>query len=192
MSRWSPRTCCAGPQSTVGRISILRHKDLTGSGARSSELTIRDVDRVVQSIRLEVPATGSSAALVTTFANRASLVMPRLIGTTILRLVDSRVITALASGPFAASAGTCSVNPAQAPPAIAGFTLPRNRNQLIAAYESAASHNCGAIRPAAECKMRDIVQKGSRAIDFCFVCRYAIVEAIDCASHPDLDKQYPR
>ena len=50
------------------------------------------------------------------------------------------------------------------------------------------------IRPAGERKMRDAGDMATgMPIEFCFVCKYVIVESVDPGSHGELDRrEYPR
>lgn len=184
------------PPGSVGRQVFLRSKELSStSHPRSPDLTVRSVDRTTHIIQLEVPPSTSAAALVIVFPPGSTLVLPRRdAGGALVRLVHPAVVAAMAAGPFDPSNATCQLLPSQGPPAaVAGFQFPANRRQTLAAYESASKFNCGAIRPAAECKMRTFAdQPNATPVDFCFVCKYAMVDAVDPGAHGEIDKEFPR
>lgn len=182
------------PPDTIGRTAFVREERL--SRTHSTDLTIRDVQYGAQTIELEDPAGAASAtAIATAIVPRASkIVMPRLASPGVsLRIVDAAVFPALAAGPFEASGAGCAPPATPGPPAtIDGVTLPANANQLVAAYESGATFQCGVIRPAAECKMRHNIHHDEETpTDFCFACKYVIVDAVDCAALASLDRDYP-
>ncbi|MCW5801492.1 MAG: hypothetical protein KIT31_03830 [Deltaproteobacteria bacterium] len=186
MSRW--------PSDTIGRTVSLRTKHLRFTGGPQVELIVRAVDPGNLTLRLELLPSSSMEATLILFPPGSTLVLPRVVAGAVTRLVHPAVIAVLAGGPFASSLANCGLNPVQHPPAaIAGFRFPPNRNQTLGAYESSANFNCGAIRPAAECKMRTIaMQPNAVPVDFCFVCKYAMVDAVDCGAHGALDRLYPR
>ena len=63
--------------------------------------------------------------------------------------------------------------------------------RLIGLYEGGNSHTCRVYRPAGGCKMRNQSDQGSEG-EFCFVCKYLIVNRVDAGQHERLDGQYPR
>ena len=77
-----------------------------------------------------------------------------------------------------------------------GFKLPKGlatAADLIGIYEGGGEHDCGVLRPAGRCKMRD---SNDTTIPYCSVCRYLIVDRINPSKHGDLDaiyaSQYPQ
>jgi hypothetical protein len=189
MTRW--------PSDTVGRVGFLRPKDLRSASApRGRDLTIRSVDIGANVIHVDLPASGSAAALITLFSTGSTFVLPRVdASNNPVPIVHPDTIAAMATGPFAqsthAAGGACRINADQSPPVLSVGPF-WNQMQTIGAYESAAQFNCGAIRPAGECKMRKTAtERTDVPVDFCFVCKYAIVEAVDCAVHALLDREFP-
>jgi hypothetical protein len=63
---------------------------------------------------------------------------------------------------------------------------------VIGLYSGGGHKGCGIFRPAGQCMMRSPDLEGN---EFCQVCRFAIVDAIDPAQHGwidrDYDKSYP-
>jgi hypothetical protein len=73
------------------------------------------------------------------------------------------------------------------PPFLSHFT--------IGVYENASGHFCGIYRPTGICIMatqsfNDFVEHCPQAYQFCLICRYAIVDAIDPTLHPAVDAQF--
>jgi hypothetical protein len=81
----------------------------------------------------------------------------------------------------------------------AGGTFPNNDFRIIGLYEGAARFTCGAFRPAGACKMRlqNIPDppgqwQGDGESEFCYVCKYLIVNWIDASKHEIIEYQsYP-
>lgn len=184
------------PKDSVGRSVLLRKRRTTlEMGVPKSDLlVIQSLDSANQVIQVST-GTSSATAMVTVFGVDSVVVMPVVdAASAIRRIVDPLVINALANGPFAPAPG-CIPNPNPAPPAIPAFQMPRDHSKLIAAYETAAHFNCGAIRPSADCKMRTAGSTDARfvPVDFCFVCKYVIAETVDPGSHGELDRTgYPK
>ncbi|MCL4298419.1 MAG: hypothetical protein KJ077_21970 [Anaerolineae bacterium] len=65
------------------------------------------------------------------------------------------------------------------------------RYKLIGLYEGGDQHTIRVYRPAGACKMR--ASQGSKSEgEFCFVCKYLIVNRVDPSKHPKLDgSEYP-
>ena len=78
---------------------------------------------------------------------------------------------------------------------ITNFNYPGVRALTIGLYEGAAHYACNVFRPAGRCKMlRTNDEDGDgnySAVEFCFVCKYILVEHIDPSKHPEIDKKYP-
>jgi len=92
----------------------------------------------------------------------------------------------------------------QDPPSISGFHYPRHHRDLVGLYTGGGTWNCNAFRPCGYCKMRVEWYWGKEwqwwppghtqvleIVDFCFVCKYFIVDLIDAGQHQVLDKEYP-
>jgi hypothetical protein len=119
------------------------------------------------------------------------ILVPRLIAGATVRIIPGMLGNQLAAaGPFSPSSAQCvPVKPV--PPNVPGFVWPRNQLQAVAAYEVGAGFDCGVIRPAGECKMLAVVLTTEPPVDFCFVCKYAMVNAIDPALLAVIDREYP-
>ncbi len=77
------------------------------------------------------------------------------------------------------------------PPSIPGYVAPCQPHRVIGLYEGGDHVTRGAYRPAGACKMRGHDDAGGEG-EFCFVCKYLLVNLVDPALHPELDEQYPR
>ncbi|MFN0248735.1 MAG: hypothetical protein ACKV2T_17735 [Kofleriaceae bacterium] len=186
------------PSNTVGREVFLRARRtsmLTGIPRATGLMTVQAIDRVNQTIRALVQIVdGGAEAHAIVFRHDGVLVLPVVDAARVVQtLVHPQVIAAMGAGPFAPAPG-CVPNPRPAPPVIPNFRMPRDQSRLVAAYETAGTYNCGVIRASADCKMRTTITLGGRMpVDFCFVCKYAMVECIDPGSHGELDRtSYPR
>lgn len=71
-----------------------------------------------------------------------------------------------------------------------GNRAPAHSFQIIGAYEGGGHYHCGVFRPAGACKMRDHYLQG-RAGEFCFVCKYLIVNRINPRRLEDIESEYP-
>ncbi|HET8922523.1 MAG TPA: M64 family metallopeptidase [Candidatus Acidoferrum sp.] len=125
----------------------------------------------------------------------------------ILTLIPAQVLAYIgANGAFPRSDNNClkSNNDPEDPPSIPGFHYPRRNSDLIGLYTGGGTWNCNAYRPCGFCKMRsanywelqwswwppDYVSVLIHP-DFCFVCKYFIVDLIDSGQHEALEKEYP-
>ena len=82
---------------------------------------------------------------------------------------------------------------------------PFHRQRLIGLYEGAHHHNCNVFRPTGSCIMRaqyllvleelpgsqEITKRVVVPFDFCWICKYQIVNQINGSRHDKLDKKYP-
>jgi hypothetical protein len=58
-------------------------------------------------------------------------------------------------------------------------------------YESGATYDCGVYHPTGVCVMRaPTFAEGTKAYQFCHVCRYAMVDLIDPTQHGAIDDDY--
>jgi hypothetical protein len=120
------------------------------------------------------------------------ILVPRLFAGATVRIIPAALAAQLAAaGQFSPSNAQCLPAAKPAPPNVPGFVWPRHQLQAVAAYEVGAGFDCGVIRPTGECKMRTVVQTTEPPVEFCFVCKYAIVNAIDPASLATIDREYP-
>lgn len=93
------------------------------------------------------------------------------------------------------------------PIAIPGFTPPNNPSRLVGIFEGAEAWSRGFYRPTGACKMRDQNEKDDKEDEkdrdkkdkgnfhgqFCFVCKWLIVNLVDPGQHQILhDQFYPR
>jgi hypothetical protein len=76
------------------------------------------------------------------------------------------------------------------PPWIPGFTEPCQRFKLIGAYEGGYRYTINVFRPSGACKMRAHYRARAEG-EFCFVCKYLLVNRIDPSKHGELDALYP-
>lgn len=188
----------AWPENIIGRTAFLRERSTTlvGTAAQSEALTIRAVDVTAQTITVDVSPVELADVLADVFKTDAVFYMARIdASNNVLTLVDPAVITAMAHGPFEAATQNCGPPAQKGPPAtIPGYQFPADHNTLLAAYEGGGGYDCAVIRPAAVCKMQHESDSATELpVDFCFVCKYVIVEAIEPRSHGELDKsEYPR
>lgn len=78
------------------------------------------------------------------------------------------------------------------PPDIPNFDKPCKGYKLIGLYEGGGTFTTRTYRPAGACKMRN--QEGDDGEgEFCFVCKYLIVNRVDPSKHAELDSRfYPK
>ncbi|HKF00131.1 MAG TPA: hypothetical protein VKG45_14520 [Actinomycetes bacterium] len=74
---------------------------------------------------------------------------------------------------------------------------PRWSVWIVGLYEQGGGFGCGVYRPTGICLMRlqlrePAVAGFEGAVEFCPVCRYAIVDLVDPTRHPALDRDYAR
>jgi hypothetical protein len=73
------------------------------------------------------------------------------------------------------------------PPKFSAYT--------IGVYENGGRYFCGIYRPTGICLMcrqtfQNTANKSQQAYEFCLVCRYAMVDAVDPTLHAQIDKQF--
>ncbi|HZN73109.1 MAG TPA: hypothetical protein VFC00_15685, partial [Micromonosporaceae bacterium] len=78
-------------------------------------------------------------------------------------------------------------NKAPHPPRYSAFT--------IGLYENGGRYFCGIYRPTGICLMArathgSTAQHNLQAYEFCMVCRYAMVDAVNPSLHPRIERQY--
>jgi hypothetical protein len=77
------------------------------------------------------------------------------------------------------------------PPGIDGLKKPCKGYRLIGVYEGGGGNVCNVYRPAGGCKMRAAEGEDEEG-EFCFVCKYLIVNRVDSSQHEVLDPEYPK
>jgi hypothetical protein len=75
------------------------------------------------------------------------------------------------------------------PPDIPGFSPPCKKYKLIGLYEGGGRFTTHTYRPAGACKMRDHEGKKGEG-EFCFVCKYLIVNRVNPGRHAILDVRF--
>jgi hypothetical protein len=80
-------------------------------------------------------------------------------------------------------------NGSDLPKSIPDFKPPCRSYKLIGIYEGANMYTGMQYRPAGACKMRDNKNTGGEG-EFCFVCKYLIVNRVDPGMHDVLDHRY--
>jgi hypothetical protein len=142
-----------------------------------------------------------------TFNAGSVLYLPSLSG----RLVHERVHDYLAThAPFGISQDpTKAKQGGEAPPDIPGFSKPKNRQNIIGVYDGGGNFNTNVFRPSGNCRMRNQKywrepewylahgfipwRRGiPRVQQFCFVCRYIIVNKFGPDAFDVLDREYPQ
>jgi len=111
-----------------------------------------------------------------------------------------------ANGAFPRADNNCAnyTNNSQDPPSISGFHMPKHHRDLVGLYTGGGTWNCNAYRPCGYCKMRVEYYWASHwnwwppghsqvltLVDFCFVCKYFLVDLIDGGQLSVLEKEYP-
>jgi len=179
---------------------FLRHPDLTrdpnvANNAPLGPLTIDPSSNLAaDALTLKLPASQLATA---TFPAGSTLYLPRRDkNNAILRVIHPSVIAHIAAnGSFAPQApGTCAQFnlAAEKPPAtIANFTLPAVAADTIGIYEGGGTWTCRAYRPSGNCRMRNFDPAGTQQINFCFVCKYMLVNLVDPSVHDVIDALYP-
>jgi hypothetical protein len=188
------------PMLSAGRLLTLRGENLGGPVPGSTlvgstpaspapqSLTLVSFDLTARTIRCTVLGAASLAQIVATFPPGSVLVVPRLLAGASDYIIPGALVRHLAGhGPFSPSGNNCAPAHPVKPPTVIGFAWPRNQLQAVAAYEVGALFNCGVIHPAGECKMGTI----NPPTEFCYVCKYAMVYAIDPALLAAIDREYP-
>ena len=178
---------------------FLRHPDLTRDPTDPASkplgpLTIDQTSNLAADTLTLTLASGTTSA---SFPQGSTLYLPRRDkNNAIQRVIHPSVIAhILANGSFATQApGTCAQFnlAAEKPPAtIANFTLPAVAADAIGIYEGGGTWTCRAFRPSGNCRMRNFNPTGTQQINFCFVCKYMLVNLIDPSVHDVIDALYP-
>jgi hypothetical protein len=119
----------------------------------------------------------------------------RMLDGTPMSLAQPEVLTHLAATHLPLNANTDTSQPTKAfdvPVPIAGLRLPYNEYRVIGVYEGAATWAGSIYRAAGACKMRTTAGAGAEG-EFCYVCKYLIVNRVDPSMHALLDaKHYPK
>ena len=191
---------------------FLRNPDLNpnrrgSTAALLGPFTITAVDTSLNRVTLKLKSGQIAAG--TTLPERSVLLKPKFDRPTaqVLNVIHPRVLADIAAnGPFDVrrpqNCGVPLTGPRQ-PRAIAGVTYPPQQHTVVGLYEGGGEHTCDVHRPTGMCKMR---ASGTSTFDpttgvlvgfkdddnhFCFVCKYAIVDAVDPSRHDLVDREYP-
>jgi hypothetical protein len=186
----------------------LRTKPATAPRYHLFSTEIAAVDVAADTVDLEVPAIPIGIDIAD-YTPTPVLYVPKT-GNLLapLSLIDPAVLAVLAvNGPFVKARPCQDDNadggmnldeqpiPNPQTTRIPDFNYPAVRARTIGLYEGAAHWACSVFRPAGRCKMRrsedNDGQGNYRAIEFCFVCQYTLVDLIDPSKHPEIDKNYP-
>lgn len=108
-------------------------------------------------------------------------------------LISKPMIDYLTSVKRPLSSGTCVIDDSaiQMPnldafPVGAGFCK-KHTPRLVGLYAGGMQFHCGVFHPTGVCMMRDHYESTA---EFCVVCRYIIVDQVNPAKHPEIDKDY--
>lgn len=183
------------------------------------EIHVISVDPALEEVRFSI---SSSADLASLGEQPPLLYVPVQNKSHIdLSLIDPAVLAHLKDkGPFPKGQSCLEVNSSEwnkdrACPEITGFKRPSPHANAIGLYEGGGDISCDIYRPAGRCKMRTIVQYGEvpkrrlrsmpslpelggsdklvfNVVEFCFVCKYVLIDLIDPTQHESLDKDYPK
>ncbi|MBK7936209.1 MAG: hypothetical protein IPJ82_03650 [Lewinellaceae bacterium] len=66
-------------------------------------------------------------------------------------------------------------------------TCKKHTPRIVGLYEGGMQYHNGIYHPTGTCKMR---RGREEKFEFCVVCRYIIVDQINPAKHPDIDRDY--
>lgn len=188
------------PTLAAGRLLTLRSGNLAAPAPGSKHvgttpanpipqpLNLVSFDLLATTIRCTVLGPAAPVQVVTTFPPGSVILVPRLFAGATVRVIPAALDARLAAtGPFSPSGANCRPVAKPAAPNVARFAWPRNQLQAVAAYEVGAGFDCGVIRPTGECKMRTIAPP----TEFCYICKYAMVYAIDPTLLAAIDSEYP-
>lgn len=193
---------------------FLRNPDLnphrrSSTAALLGPFTITAVDLNQNTVTLRLKSGPVAAAI--TLPERSVLYKPKFVRPTaqFLNVIHPRVLADIAAnGPFDvrlprnSACGVPQTGPRQ-PRVFAGVAYPPQQHTVIGLYEGGGEYTCDVHRPTGMCKMRSPgtgtfnpstgVLVGFKDDDnhFCFVCKYAIVDAVDPARHDLVDGEYP-
>jgi len=73
---------------------------------------------------------------------------------------------------------------------IPALRMPCHEQEVVGVYEGGSQYAGGIYRPTGECKMREHDGEDDRG-EFCFVCKWLIVNRADAGLHAHLDRDYP-
>jgi hypothetical protein len=132
------------------------------------------------------------------FADLAVLYLPIGDAQDPLLLIDPLVVADLkASGPFPRPPGwKCDVPFFGEGQPRANLKMPTFPADVVGAYVGGAENACGVIRPAGRCKLRRSAKTDDGAFvetrEFCFVCKFVIVDLVDASMLPKVLLHYPK
>lgn len=120
--------------------------------------------------------------------------VPRLVSATQVDLVVEKEVVVdlnVKKLPLNTNTDVIQVNQQEDEPRdISGFKPPCKEYKVIGIYEGAQYHSGMLYRPAGMCKMRASTDDATGEGEFCFVCKYLILNRVNPALHDVLDKLY--
>jgi predicted Zn-dependent protease with MMP-like domain len=178
------------------RPSLLR-LDLSSVGQRLplgtgptnilTDLTIVDLDEANATMTLGGPNLPQPPPV---FPIGSVVYLPNPDNPTVLK---PQVLAVLQQTGLPINADTDHQNPRDKPDSpvkIPGLRMPCHEQEVVGVYEGGHNYAGGMYRPTGECKMR--AQSGKEdAGEFCFVCKWLIVNRADAGLHAHLDRDYP-
>jgi hypothetical protein len=158
-----------------------------------SGLTIANVKEADGTILLSVPPSPSALP---NFPVGSLVFIPRLVSPTQVDvIVEKEVVIHMSQKqlPLNKNTDVSAVNDEEDEPVdISGIKAPCKAYRLVGIYEGAFHHSGLLYRPTGLCKMRKATEEGTGDGEFCFVCKYLIVNRVGPHLHDLLDKlHYP-
>jgi hypothetical protein len=159
-----------------------------------TNLRVLSVDETTGLLRLGGPGLPAAPA---TFKTGSFIYVPLLDGATAKTVGQRKVIDFIAGrkaplniDPDHVRSSSKFDNPVDIP----DFSAPCTSSRLVGVYEGAAQYAGGDFRPTGQCKMRSHAASESGGEgEFCFVCKWLIVNNVDPGLHAVLDHLfYPR
>lgn len=144
---------------------------------------------------------------VLTYTVGSILYQPAMNGTARRTVVHDAVRNFLVNNP-PFGVNTATNEEGETPPAIPNLSKPKHRESVIGVYDGAGTFNTNAFRPAGNCRMRNVdywtvtefrwalkiipwFRSVPRVRQFCFVCKYALVNDLGPEAFDILDREYP-
>jgi hypothetical protein len=159
-----------------------------------TNLRVTSVDETTGLLRLGGPGLPGAPA---TFKAGAHIYIPLLDGATPKTVGQQKVIDFIRTSKNPLNVDTNRLTSSSSfdnPVDIPGFSAPCTSSRLVGVYEGAVQYSGGDFRPAGQCKMRASSESDSGGEgEFCFVCKWLIVNNVDPGMHAVLDHLfYPR
>jgi hypothetical protein len=186
---------------TKNKEVVLRAVDLDPTGKQLplktdaahviTNLRVTQVDETTGLLRLGGPGLPATPG---TFKSGSMIYVPKLDGTTVKSVGQQKVIAFIATNKAPLNVDTDRVrsnfkfdNPVDIP----GFSAPCTSSRLVGVFEGAIQYAGADYRPTGQCKMRSgqpTEEKGDG--EFCFVCKWLIVNNVDPGLHAVLDHHF--